>query len=80
MFPCGGDDLVCPTGSVSPIKVQEGFYTTMEWAEGCKPGKSASHLIVSIFKLSGMYVMLLSVMYMNVVCVGRDLEKSDSVC
>ena len=38
MYPCGADDLICPSGSVSPIQVQEGFYTTTEWSEGCKPG------------------------------------------
>lgn len=38
MYPCGADDLICPTGSVSPIQVQDGFFTTTEWSEGCKPG------------------------------------------
>lgn len=36
---CGGDDVICPRGSIAPIRVAAGFYTTDFWAEGCKPGK-----------------------------------------
>jgi hypothetical protein len=38
MFPCGADDVFCPQGSVAPIAVHSGFYTTFQWTEGCKPG------------------------------------------
>lgn len=35
---CGGDDVICPTGSIAPVSVASGFYTTDFWSEGCKPG------------------------------------------
>lgn len=38
MYPCGSDDVFCPQGSVAPIAVHTGFYTTFQWSEGCKPG------------------------------------------
>lgn len=38
MYPCGSDNVFCPPGSVAPIAVHTGFYTTFQWSEGCKPG------------------------------------------
>lgn len=35
---CGGDDVICPPSSASPVAVHTGFFTTFEWEEGCKPG------------------------------------------
>lgn len=42
MYPCGSDDLFCPSESVAPIQVHSGFYTTFQWSEGCKPGNIPS--------------------------------------
>ena len=42
---CGGDDVICPPASTSPVAVHAGFYTTNEWEEGCKPGTWRNFLL-----------------------------------
>jgi hypothetical protein len=39
MRACGSDEFICPEGSVAPLRVASGYYTTDHWLEGCKPGK-----------------------------------------
>ena len=38
MYPCGGDEFICPPASAAPVAVHSGYFTTRAWEEGCKPG------------------------------------------